>query len=90
MLHLRTPMNTAVAPSAVTAVTAVTPSASPTNAQLDQRRAAAAPRGVGIGFPIYADRALNSEIWDVEGHRYIDFAAGIAVLNTGQIGRAHV
>ena len=76
-------MNTAVAPSAVTAVTAVTPSASPTNAQLDQRRAAAAPRGVGIGFPIYADRALNSEIWDVEGHRYIDFAAGIAVLNTG-------
>jgi 4-aminobutyrate aminotransferase/4-aminobutyrate aminotransferase/(S)-3-amino-2-methylpropionate transaminase len=30
----------------------------------------------------YADRAENSEIWDVEGKRYIDFAAGIAVLNT--------
>jgi 4-aminobutyrate aminotransferase len=31
----------------------------------------------------YAQRALNAELWDVEGHRYIDFAAGIAVLNTG-------
>ena len=25
----------------------------------------------------------NAEIWDVEGKRYIDFAGGIAVLNTG-------
>jgi 4-aminobutyrate aminotransferase len=32
---------------------------------------------------IYADRALNSEVWDIEGNRYIDFAAGIAVVNTG-------
>lgn len=32
---------------------------------------------------IYAERAENSEIWDVEGNRYIDFAAGIAVVNTG-------
>jgi 4-aminobutyrate aminotransferase len=32
---------------------------------------------------IYADRAENSEIWDKEGNRYIDFAAGIAVVNTG-------
>ena len=31
----------------------------------------------------YAARALNAELWDVEGRRYIDFAAGIAVLNTG-------
>jgi len=58
-------------------------SASPTNASLDARRQAAAPRGVGIGFPIYAERALNAELWDVEGRRYIDFGAGIAVLNTG-------
>lgn len=55
----------------------------PTNAQIDQRRIAATPRGVGIGFPIYAERALNAEIWDVEGKRYIDFGSGIAVLNTG-------
>jgi 4-aminobutyrate aminotransferase len=32
---------------------------------------------------IYADRALNAEIWDIEGNRYLDFAAGIAVVNTG-------
>ncbi len=55
----------------------------PTNAQIDARRIAATPRGVGIGFPIYAERALNAELWDVEGRRYIDFGSGIAVLNTG-------
>jgi 4-aminobutyrate aminotransferase len=54
-----------------------------TNASIDQRRIAATPRGVGIGFNIYAQRALNAELWDVEGRRYIDFGAGIAVLNTG-------
>ena len=32
---------------------------------------------------IYVDRALNSEVWDIEGNRYLDFAAGIAVVNTG-------
>lgn len=31
----------------------------------------------------YADRAENATIWDVEGRAYTDFAAGIAVLNTG-------
>ena len=55
----------------------------PTNAQIDARRIAATPRGVGIGFPIYAERAQNAELWDVEGRRYIDFGSGIAVLNTG-------
>jgi 4-aminobutyrate aminotransferase len=53
------------------------------NAMIDARRVAATPRGVGIGFPIYAERALNAELWDVEGKRYIDFGSGIAVLNTG-------
>ena len=56
---------------------------SKTNASIDARRVAAMPRGVGIGFPIYADRALNAELWDVQGNRYIDFGSGIAVLNTG-------
>lgn len=31
----------------------------------------------------YADRAENATLWDVEGNQYTDFAAGIAVLNTG-------
>ncbi|MEK7317889.1 MAG: aminotransferase class III-fold pyridoxal phosphate-dependent enzyme, partial [Pseudomonadota bacterium] len=53
------------------------------NAELVRRKDAATPRGVGVMCNFYADRAENSEIWDVEGKRYIDFAAGIAVLNTG-------
>jgi 4-aminobutyrate aminotransferase len=40
-------------------------------------------RGVSIGFPLFIERAENAELWDVEGRRYIDFGAGIAVVNTG-------
>ena len=55
----------------------------PTNADLLARREAAVPRGVASAAPVFADRAENAELWDVEGKRYIDFAGGIAVLNTG-------
>ena len=54
-----------------------------TNAQMLSRRNAAVVRGVAHATTISASRALNSEVWDVEGRRYIDFAGGIAVLNTG-------
>ncbi len=54
-----------------------------TNSALLERRVAAVPRGMATAAPIFIDRALNSEIWDVEGRRYVDFAGGIAVLNTG-------
>ena len=57
----------------------------PTNADLTRRRAAAIPRGVGNSLQVYAERASNGEIWDVEGRRYIDFGSGIAVLNTGHL-----
>lgn len=53
------------------------------NAEVARRRDDAISRGVGMQTQIYADRALNSEVWDIEGNRYIDFAAGIAVVNTG-------
>jgi 4-aminobutyrate aminotransferase len=53
-----------------------------TSAELKARKAAAVPNGVGTKG-IYAAKAENSELWDVDGRRYIDFAAGIAVLNTG-------
>ena len=53
------------------------------NADLQQRKNAATPRGVGVMCDFYASHALNSELWDVENRRFIDFAAGIAVLNTG-------
>jgi 4-aminobutyrate aminotransferase/4-aminobutyrate aminotransferase/(S)-3-amino-2-methylpropionate transaminase len=54
-----------------------------TNNDLMRRRAAALPRGVGQGHALFAARAENAEIWDVEGRRWIDFCAGIAVVNTG-------
>jgi 4-aminobutyrate aminotransferase/(S)-3-amino-2-methylpropionate transaminase len=54
-----------------------------TNAALLARRQAAVARGVGHAHTIFAERAVNSEVWDVEGRRFIDFAGGIAVLNTG-------
>ena len=67
----------------VTTITSAIPANVPSNAQLQARKNAATPRGVGVMCDFYADRALNAELWDVEGRRYIDFAAGIAVLNTG-------
>ena len=53
------------------------------NAELKSRKDAATPRGVGVMCDFYAARAENAELWDVEGRRFIDFAAGIAVCNTG-------
>ena len=55
------------------------------NAELHERRKNAIPRGVSNSLGVYADRASNAELWDVEGKRYIDFASGIAVLNTGHV-----
>ena len=54
-----------------------------TNASLIARREAAVARGVASAAPIFADYAENAELWDVEGNRFVDFAGGIAVLNTG-------
>jgi 4-aminobutyrate aminotransferase/(S)-3-amino-2-methylpropionate transaminase len=53
------------------------------NSELLARRMAAVPRGVSTATPVFAARAENAEIWDAEGKRYVDFAGGIAVLNTG-------
>lgn len=51
----------------------------------NDRRLAATPRGVGISTQVFIAKAKNAEVWDVDGRRYIDFAAGIAVLNTGHL-----
>ncbi len=53
------------------------------NAALMARRHAAVARGVGQTHEIFISRGSNAELWDVEGRRYVDFAGGIAVLNTG-------
>ena len=56
-----------------------------TNADLQKIRESAVPRGVSNLLPVFTERAENAELWDVEGKRYIDFAGGIAVLNTGHL-----
>jgi len=53
------------------------------NAELKARKDAATPRGVGVTCDFFAERAENAELWDIEGRRFIDFASGIAVNNTG-------
>jgi 4-aminobutyrate aminotransferase/(S)-3-amino-2-methylpropionate transaminase len=54
-----------------------------TNNELQQRKDRVFARGFGNMHQVFADRALNAEIWDVEGRRYIDFAAGLAVAGFG-------
>ncbi|MBB1269503.1 4-aminobutyrate--2-oxoglutarate transaminase [Shewanella sp. SR44-3] len=56
-----------------------------TNEALMARRQAAVAPGVGQVHPIFTQRADNATVWDVEGREYIDFAGGIAVLNTGHL-----
>ncbi len=50
-----------------------------------ERRQAATSRGIGIMCDFNIEKAKNAEIWDTEGNRYIDFAGGIGVLNTGHL-----
>ncbi|WP_413453846.1 4-aminobutyrate--2-oxoglutarate transaminase [Erwinia persicina] len=53
------------------------------NSETEQRRLNATPRGVGVMCDFYAVKAENATLWDHQGREYIDFTAGIAVLNTG-------
>ena len=53
------------------------------NGEWFDRRKAAVARGIGHSTGVFTAKARNAEIWDVEGKRYIDFAGGIAVVNTG-------
>lgn len=54
-----------------------------TNQHWQQRKEQVVAKGMGNLLPIYAQSASNSTIIDEEGNQYIDFAAGIAVTNTG-------
>ena len=55
----------------------------PKSKALGERRAAAVPRGLSHGTPIYVAKADGAVLEDVDGNRYIDFAGGIGCLNTG-------
>ncbi|APW42650.1 4-aminobutyrate--2-oxoglutarate transaminase [Rhodoferax saidenbachensis] len=73
-------MNAILKPAAQAAGTS-----SGTNAEWHARRLAATPRGVAVMGDFFIDHAKNAEFWDIEGRRFIDFAGGIAVLNTGHV-----
>src|SRR6185503_10855414 len=51
--------------------------------QLLTRREQNVARGVATAHPVVAARAQGTELWDVDGKRYLDFVAGIGVLNVG-------
>ncbi|ADM09449.1 4-aminobutyrate transaminase [Parvularcula bermudensis HTCC2503] len=55
----------------------------PSTELLVARRNDACPMGLPSKSGLYAERAEGAEIWDVDGKRYIDFIAGIGVLNVG-------
>lgn len=65
------------------AITPIHDAAQSSNESLIRRRNACIARGIGNAHQIFAIHADNAEIWDVEGRRYLDFCAGIAVVNTG-------
>jgi len=54
-----------------------------TNEEITNLRAGSLPKGMAAMAPFYAAKAKNAIITDVEGSDFIDFAAGIGVMNVG-------
>ncbi len=55
----------------------------PKSRELAARRAAAVPRGVSVATPLAIVHAENALLTDADGNRFIDFAGGIGVHNSG-------
>jgi 4-aminobutyrate aminotransferase/(S)-3-amino-2-methylpropionate transaminase len=55
----------------------------PKSQELMKRREAAVPRGIAHGTPIFAARAEDAVLEDVDGNRFLDFAGGIGCNNAG-------
>ncbi|MDT3681730.1 MAG: aspartate aminotransferase family protein [Truepera sp.] len=51
--------------------------------ELQARRQAAVTRAAQSVHPIYPVRGEGSYVWDADGKKYLDFSAGIAVMNLG-------
>jgi 4-aminobutyrate aminotransferase/4-aminobutyrate aminotransferase/(S)-3-amino-2-methylpropionate transaminase len=54
-----------------------------TNSDYDSRRDDAVARAIAYTSTFTAAKAEGSEIWDIEGNRYIDFCGGIGCQNAG-------
>jgi len=55
----------------------------PRSAELHRRKLAAVSAGVGVGLPVYVERAGGGVLVDVDGNQLIDFGSGIAVTTVG-------
>jgi len=55
----------------------------PKSVELHARKAAAVSAGVGVGLPVYVERAGGGILVDVDGNQLIDFGSGIAVTSVG-------
>ena len=55
----------------------------PASRALMRRRETAVPRGIAHSLPIFAASASGATVTDVDGNVFLDFAAGIGVLNVG-------
>ena len=55
----------------------------PRSRELAARRSAAMPAKMGSTMPVFAARAGGGVMVDVDGNSFIDFGAGIAVVNVG-------
>src|SRR5690606_33204746 len=53
------------------------------NKELAQRRQAAVTPAAQSVHPIYPVRGKGSYVWDADGKKFLDFSAGIAVMNLG-------
>ncbi|MCG9701720.1 4-aminobutyrate--2-oxoglutarate transaminase [Vibrio natriegens] len=54
-----------------------------TNSQWQERKEKVVAKGMANLSAVYIESAKNALLTDIEGKEYIDFAAGIAVTNTG-------
>lgn len=55
----------------------------PRSRELQRRRDAALPGGLGVTLPVFVDRAGGGVLVDVDGNHLIDLASGIAVTSVG-------
>ncbi len=55
----------------------------PRSRELHQRKAATVSAGVGVGLPVYVERAGGGILVDADGNQLIDFGSGIAVTTVG-------
>jgi len=55
----------------------------PRSVELHRRKANAVAAGVGVGLPVYIERAGGGILVDADGNQLIDFGAGIAVTTVG-------